>query len=329
MSLGARRGGVAGARPRRYPLERVGTTPRADGFSIRLAARMTGISEETLRMWERRYTWPRPRRTPAGARVYNGHEIERLVWIRRALERGFRAGAVVDRPQVELERLVERAGPPQPPPIDDAPTVASLIDALKANDSGRVRELLRTAAMLLGARRFVVDFAVPACVAVGDRWAAGELLVHHEHLFTAALTVQLKLVAAGFQAPRASVVALLTTLPGARHALALELVGTYLASKSVAPLMLGAETPVDQILLAARAHGARVVGIGVTPPIDVRATEASVLAVAAGLRKAPRGRRVDVWLGGAAARELRCASDQIRVVDEWPKLDAAIDELMG
>ncbi|MBV8431922.1 MAG: MerR family DNA-binding transcriptional regulator [Solirubrobacterales bacterium] len=42
------------------------------------AAKLLGVSPNTLRSWERRYGFPRPRRTPGGHRQYELQEIEAL-----------------------------------------------------------------------------------------------------------------------------------------------------------------------------------------------------------------------------------------------------------
>jgi MerR family transcriptional regulator, light-induced transcriptional regulator len=42
------------------------------------AAKLLGVSSNTLRSWERRYGFPRPRRTPGGHRHYELQEIEAL-----------------------------------------------------------------------------------------------------------------------------------------------------------------------------------------------------------------------------------------------------------
>ena len=49
-----------------------------DGIRTNAAAIMLGISPNTLRSWERRYGFPRPRRTPGGHRQYALAEIESL-----------------------------------------------------------------------------------------------------------------------------------------------------------------------------------------------------------------------------------------------------------
>ena len=48
------------------------------GYKIGKVAKMTGISPNTLRIWERRYAAVTPTRSEAGSRLYATHEIERL-----------------------------------------------------------------------------------------------------------------------------------------------------------------------------------------------------------------------------------------------------------
>ncbi len=49
-----------------------------NGIRTNAAAVMLGVSPNTLRSWERRYGFPRPRRTPGGHRLYALNEIESL-----------------------------------------------------------------------------------------------------------------------------------------------------------------------------------------------------------------------------------------------------------
>ena len=49
-----------------------------NGIRTNAAAVMLGVSPNTLRSWERRYGFPRPRRTPGGHRQYALNEVESL-----------------------------------------------------------------------------------------------------------------------------------------------------------------------------------------------------------------------------------------------------------
>ena len=57
--------------------------------------RRTGISEHTLRAWERRFGFPTPVRLASGHRRYSSEQVRHLLMIAKALEAGHRAGDIV------------------------------------------------------------------------------------------------------------------------------------------------------------------------------------------------------------------------------------------
>jgi MerR family mercuric resistance operon transcriptional regulator len=58
-------------------------------FAISDAARLTGVSVETIRYYERIALLPRPPRTPGGRRAFDGDGIQTLVFVKRSRELGF------------------------------------------------------------------------------------------------------------------------------------------------------------------------------------------------------------------------------------------------
>jgi MerR family transcriptional regulator, light-induced transcriptional regulator len=66
-------------------------------LSIGEAARVTGLSEATLRAWERRYGFPRPQREPSGHRRYPAEEVERITRVIAERERGIALPVAIDR----------------------------------------------------------------------------------------------------------------------------------------------------------------------------------------------------------------------------------------
>ena len=55
-------------------------------FTIANVEKETGLSKDTLRMWERRYGFPAPERDPGGDRVYPAAQVERLRLIKRLID---------------------------------------------------------------------------------------------------------------------------------------------------------------------------------------------------------------------------------------------------
>ncbi|RYD60733.1 MAG: MerR family transcriptional regulator, partial [Verrucomicrobiaceae bacterium] len=57
----------------------------SSGIGIAAVERDTGISKETLRVWERRYGFPAPERDASGERLYPSEQVQRLRLVKRLL----------------------------------------------------------------------------------------------------------------------------------------------------------------------------------------------------------------------------------------------------
>lgn len=60
-------------------------------------AEQTGIAAGTLRMWEQRYDFPEPERTPAGHRRYPAATVTILLEVNALREQGLSVGSAIDR----------------------------------------------------------------------------------------------------------------------------------------------------------------------------------------------------------------------------------------
>ena len=57
-------------------------------YNIGVVARMTGIPENTLRVWERRYDFPASDRTEGGHRLFSAREVARIQWVKQRIDEG-------------------------------------------------------------------------------------------------------------------------------------------------------------------------------------------------------------------------------------------------
>lgn len=313
---------------------------RAPGYSIRMVAHRTGITPDTLRVWERRYGFPSPSRSDNGARGYSEEDVQRLLRISQALATGYRPGEIVPLSPEELTRVLARPGPRVPAvastaastalsPDDSGPATGrvspeEILQALRSEDIERVRALLRSAAVSLGPRGFVRNLGHPLAIRVGALWESGHLEVRHEHLASALLTTELRvLLSAHAEGPRSPKV-LLATLPGEPHALALDLIAVDLAANLAAPTLLGADSPPEEILLAAKALSADVVGVSVSLASDPARTVAGLRQL---LPELPPP--MELWVGGAGARRLGLRARSLRVIETFADLDVALASFRG
>lgn len=290
-----------------------------EGQTIRVVSRLTGISVDTLRVWERRYGFPRPsRRAGSNRRLYSPEDVERLRWVARALQQGYRAGDVIGKQVADLRGLLaEGASAPSTERPPASASVEHLVERLTADDLIGVEGSLRQSAAALGPRRFVTEVAHPFLVAVGDAWERGGLHVRQEHAASQVLRTQLRSMLAAYQDLEARPIVLLATLPGEPHDLALEMVALYLAVSSAKPRLLGASTPVSEIVEAVRALDADVVGLTITSGAAPNVRR-DVLELA---RNLPR--RVPLWIGGRAT-DLDEPVEAVRLIRSWADVDEAL-----
>jgi len=288
------------------------------GYSIRVASRLTGVSSDTLRMWERRYGFPKPERNDSQVRVYTDADIERLVLISRALKAGYRSGEVIHRTPDELRGLLVA---PAGTEVEEqrTPTIESLLGLLVHDDPDGLRDELRRSVALLGPKQFLTDVAAPLVEQVGVAWAAGRIAVRHEHLISEVLSTKLRLLLSAYEDRSSGPIVLLATLSEEQHGLGLDMVALYLALEGATPRLLGVNTPPDQIAEAAVALSAQVVGISVSEAADLALTEAHLKRVLSALPT-----RIELWVGGKNARKLGLSSPRIRQVVSWQDLEEAL-----
>jgi MerR family transcriptional regulator, light-induced transcriptional regulator len=292
------------------------------GSTILVVSRQTGLSMETLRAWERRYGFPTPERRPgSNRRLYSEADVIRLKAICAAIDAGYRIGDAIDKTVPELESMAGIVTESRDSSsAQDSATIASLIDLLARDEIARVEDELRRVATVLGPKRFVAEYAHPFVVEVGAAWAKGQLAIRHEHLATECVTMRLQHLLAGYQDNEGKPHVLLATLPGETHSLGLLMVALYLSVRSAKTRLLGASTPVDQIVEATRVLRAEVVGLTISPTADVKATRKAVAALR---RELPE--HIPLWLGGGGASHVSVKHPNVHIITSWEAVDSALD----
>ena len=264
--------------------------------SIAAVERDTGLSKDTLRVWERRYGFPTPERDNFGERAYPLVQVEKLRVIKRLLDTGHRPGRIVPLSVEQLQRISEGlASTPQRIAQDNSADLRSYMDLIKSHDIDGLRRALSQATLRLGLARFVTELMAPLNVLVGDAWMRGQIEVFEEHMYTESVVVVLRHAISSVPEPAAlsRPRVLLTTFPQEPHGLGLLMAETLFSLEGCKCLSLGAQTPIWDIVLAATAHRADIVALSFTASLNPN-------LVINGLdelrQKLPRS--VEIWAGG-------------------------------
>jgi len=284
------------------------------GSGIGSVERDTGLSKDTLRMWERRYGFPAPGRDHNGDRVYPATQVERLQQIKRLLDSGHQPGKLVACSPEELQRLAlkERSGSPAPH--------SEFMELLKTHDGDSMQRWLAKALMGDGVQRFVSETVSELNIRVGEAWSRGELAIHQEHLYShhieSTLRQAILLASHGGGAPRV----LLTTMPGEQHRIGLLMVEALLAAAGANCIALGSQTPVSEIVSAATAHRVDVVALSFSAAFQSGAARRSVSDLRSSLPQP-----ISIWAGGQGLRRVRGVLG-VQIFRDFTRLNQEVSE---
>jgi DICT domain-containing protein len=78
------------------------------GMAIREVAEKTGLAAGTIRMWEQRYGFPDPGRTPAGYRLYSDDDVDTLRRVMTLRESGLSVPAALERARAAALTVTDR-----------------------------------------------------------------------------------------------------------------------------------------------------------------------------------------------------------------------------
>jgi len=265
-------------------------------YSIGTVERDTGIKRDTLRVWERRYGFPRPVRNDKGERIYPEEQLRQLQRIRRLLDQGCRAGKLLPPDEAKLNELESDLLVIVPASSD----VDSILRAVAEADAGQVKACFKLLYKKQGLVDFITQTAVPLLHVVGERWASGQLHVFEEHFLSQQLiqfvNSEIALLPTAVDKPEV----LLATLPGEEHTLGLLMVSAILSAHNIPVVNLGAEVPMDQIQRAVDKFKVNKVGITFSGAYQYNHIRDDVQEMRDLM---PDG--VDIWVGGEGVRRLR------------------------
>ncbi len=88
-----------------------GPRPEDGMYPMRVVTRLTGLSADTIRVWERRYDAVTPKRTEGNARRYSPEDVRRLNLLREATERGHAISEVARLSEPDLRRMLAETAP--------------------------------------------------------------------------------------------------------------------------------------------------------------------------------------------------------------------------
>jgi MerR family transcriptional regulator, light-induced transcriptional regulator len=301
---------------------------------IGVVSERTGLSQDVLRAWERRYNVAEPSRSPGGQRLYSDAEIERLRLLHLATRAGRTISRVAHLSTEELAELVSedeeaarslaafRAVPGSSPEVEDHHRRAYA--AMAAVDDRQLESVLWFSATTLGMATFMDGVVVPLLRRIGEEWHAGRLSPAEEHLVTSTVQRVLHALMQPLPVLPGAPVLVASTPAGELHAVGTAMVTATALAEGWRAVYLGPDLPATAIADVARRVEATVVALSMVYVSDRERSLEQLRSLRSLL-----GDGVAVLVGGAGAQdlapELRLAG--LRVIDDLPGLRVVLREL--
>ena len=286
-------------------------------MNIAAVERETGLGKDTLRVWERRYGFPRPERDQHGERAYPLDQVEKLRLIKRLMGQGWRPGRLLAKPDEELASLAAPAEA-APDEVAGGSLHLTVVDLIRQHDIPALGNALRQALHRQGLQQFVLETVSALNRAIGEAWMRGEIQVFEEHLYTEQMQALLRQAIGALPPGSGRPRILLTTVPEEQHILGILMSEALLTLEGAGCVSLGTQTPLADIGLAARAQQADIVALSFSSAFPTRQV-APLLKQLRGMLAA----NIEVWAGGAGIERV-AAQEGVRIMGS---LDAALDGL--
>jgi MerR family transcriptional regulator, light-induced transcriptional regulator len=289
--------------------------------AIAAVERDTGLSKDTLRIWERRYGFPQPERDAHGERVYPLEQLDKLRLVKRLMDQGFRPGKIIGQSTAELRHLAEgkTAAPRTAEALATSDELARYVDCVTDHRLDDLRRQLSQALLRLGLAPFITEVVAPLTVIVGEAWTRGQVQIFEEHLYTdvvqSILRGAITTIPANAEAPRV----LLTTFPQEPHGLGVLMAEAMFSLEGACCVPMGVQTPLWEIVAAVRAQRIDIVALSFTAVVNPN----HVIAGLTDLR-AQLPRSIEIWAGGAAPVLRRRPPPEARVLQSLTDVGPAL-----
>jgi DNA-binding transcriptional MerR regulator len=150
-------------------------------YSIKDIEQLSGIKAHTLRIWEQRYNFIRPKRTDTNIRYYDDEDLKLVLNIALLKDNGHKISRICDMQgdemQLEVMKLMERKlGFPE--------QIQGLTLAMLEIDEDRFEKILSTNILQIGFERTMMNLIYPFFQKIGILWQTGSISPAQEHFIS-------------------------------------------------------------------------------------------------------------------------------------------------
>lgn len=290
---------------------------------IHRVAKLTGLSRDVIRVWERRFDLLKPTRGANRYRNYSDEDVALLRYVKNQLDAGASIG---DLAKLGREELIARlrAEAPRTAMVDNTfdRLLRELLSALEPLDRVTFEKRLNGAVAVVPFEEALHGILLPLQEQIGDLWHSGRISIAVEHYVTA--QIHQKLYAAMNQLPVAEFGAKVVVAcpPGEEHDIAALAVAYRCRVRGCRVYYLGSNVPTSSLSRLCREVTPDLAILSFTLVLQEDSATELIRALAEELTPI-----TTVMAGGHGARAMRTrfAQSHIDVLESFSELDEILE----
>ena len=150
-------------------------------YSIKDLEQLSGIKAHTLRIWEQRYDFIKPKRTDTNIRFYDDRDLKLILNVSLLKENGHKISKIskmqFDDMQNEVIKLTEKK-------LNYPEQIHALTLAMIDHDEERFEKIMSTIILQLGFQMTMVKVIYPFLIKIGILWQTGSISPSQEHFIS-------------------------------------------------------------------------------------------------------------------------------------------------
>ena len=246
-------------------------------FTIKSVCAQISLRAVTLRAWERRYKLLEPHRTNGNYRLYSERDLAVLRWIKSQVDSGIsisgaaatlhelrHAGKFPELPlPSELGGTAKTATPPRQ-------FALRLYRAMIRLDEESAASILSEAHALFDLTTVCVEVLTPCMAEIGEAWHRHEISVVTEHFATGYVRGRLMTLLQSYPLRRGAARLVVGCAPNEQHDVGGLMIAVMLRREGFGVDYLGADVPIDDIVIYARTEKPTMICISAATADAVR-----------------------------------------------------------
>lgn len=216
---------------------------------IHRVAKLTGLSKDVVRVWERRYGLVKPLRSANRYREYTDEDVSLLRFLKEELDRGHTIGALALEGRDSLLQRMRAYSVPTPQTLTPHENLLDeLVSHLEPLDKSRFEQKLNGAIAVIPFEEAVQRILLPLQRRVGELWHEGRLNVAVEHYVTKLMQQKLFSVMNQLPVNEFGPRVLITCPEGEFHEIGAQAVAYLAATRGCHVYYLGPNLPASDLL---------------------------------------------------------------------------------